>query len=177
MATLTFLRHAETEFNRNGLFCGLSDCNISEKGSELAKNLRNEFPEFDAYYCSPLKRTHQTLHAIFPNAHFTVDDRIIEICLGVWEGVPKISVDQNLRAKFKKGIYAPEKAESNKSVEKRALSFLASMAEKYTGEEKILVVTHNGFMRTLAKMLGIKPVSNNLAHFTINLNEYTTLFR
>ena len=83
----------------------------------------------------------------------------------------------NLRAKFRKGIYAPEKAESNESVEKRALSFLASTAEKYTGEEKILVVTHNGFMRTLARLLGIKPVSNNLAHFTINLKEYTTLFR
>ncbi len=172
MATLTFLRHAETEFNRNGLFCGLSDCNISEKGLELAKNLRNEFPEFDAYYCSPLKRTHQTLHAIFPNAHFTVDDRIIEICLGVWEGVPKTSVDQDLRTNFRKGIYTPEKSENNASVETRAMSFLGSMAEKYTDEERILVVTHNGFMRTLTKMLGIKPVSNNLAHFTINLNEY-----
>lgn len=175
MATLTFLRHAETEVNKNDLFSGIFDCNISEKGSELAKNLRNEFPEFDAYYCSPLKRTHQTLHAIFPNAEFTVDDRIIEIYLGVWEGVPKTSVDQDLRKKFRKGIYTPEKAESNESVEKRISSFLASMAEKYTGEERILVVTHNGFMRTLARMLGIKPVSNNLAHFTINLNEYTTL--
>lgn len=175
MATLTFLRHAETEFNRNGLFCGLSDCNISEEGSELAKNLRNEFPEFDAYYCSPLKRTHQTLYAIFPNAHFIIDDRIIEIGLGVWEGVPKTSVDQDLRKKFRKGIYAPEGAESNESAQKRVSSFLASMAEKYTDTERILVVTHNGFMRTLARMLGIKPVSNNLAHFTINLNEYTTL--
>lgn len=177
MATLTFLRHAETELNRNGLFCGTTDCSITKEGSELAKNLRNEFPEFDAYYCSSLKRTHQTLHAIFPNVHFTVDDRIIEICLGVWEGVPKTSVDQDLRTKFRKGIYAPEESECNESVEKRALSFLASMYKKYTGKERILVVTHNGFMRTLARMLGIKPVSNNLAYFTIDLNEYTTLFR
>lgn len=167
--TITFLRHAETEFNKNGLFCGTSDCNITEEGSKLAKNLRNEFPEFDFYYCSPLKRTQQTLQAIFPNVNFIVDKRIIEICLGVWEGVPKTSVNQELRSKFKKGIYAPEGAESNESVKRRASSFLAYIAKNYTNEEKILVVTHNGFMRTLANMLGIKPISNNLEYFTIDL--------
>ena len=166
--TITFLRHAETDFNKNNLFCGTSDCNITEEGAKLTKNLRNELPTFDFYYCSSLKRTSQTLNAIFPDAVPIIDDRIIEICLGVWEGVLKTSVDQNLRKEFKKGNFAPEGAESNESVEKRAISFLNYLFNTYTDNDKILVVTHNGFLRTVANLLGIKQISQNLEYFTID---------
>lgn len=174
--TITFLRHAETEFNRNDLFCGISDCNITEEGAKLAQNLRNEFPKFDFYYCSPLKRTCQTLHAIFPDAIPIIDERITEICLGVWEGVPKTSINQSLRKEFKKGNFTPERAESNKEVKKRIISFLNYMFTTYTHDEKILVVTHNGFLRTTANLLEIKPISKNLEHFTINSKGYIHIF-
>lgn len=168
---ITFLRHAETEFNAQDLFCGISDCNITENGKISAQKLRTQFPNFDYYYCSPLKRTYQTLNAIFPDAVPIIDDRIIEICLGIWEGVAKKSVNQNLRREFKKGTFTPKGAECNESVEKRIRCFLNDMFNSYTNEH-ILVVTHNGFLRTTANLLGLTPISKNLEHFTINSVDY-----
>ena len=110
---------------------------------------------------------------IFPNSNFIIDERIIEIRLGVWEGVSKTSVNQELRKKFKKGQFAPEGAESNESVEKRVISFLNYLFNTYTDYEKILVVTHNGFLRTLANLLEIEPISKNLEYFIINSRNYT----
>lgn len=173
--TITFLRHAETDFNKNGLFCGTSDCNITQDGSNLAQNLRNELPSFDYYYCSPLKRTFQTLNAIFPDAVPIIDNRITEICLGVWEGVSKTSVNQDLRKAFKEGRFAPAGAESNESAQKRVLSFLKYMFNTYTSNESILVVTHNGFLRTTTNLLGLQPISKNLEYFTINLADCQNL--
>lgn len=169
---ITFLRHAETEFNTMNLFCGISECNITENGRISAQKLRNEFSNFDYYYCSPLKRTQQTLNAIFPNAIPIIDDRIIEICLGSWEGLPKKSVNQEFRKEFKKGNFTPEGAESNESVEKRVISFLNDMFNTYTANEHILVVTHNGFLRTTANLLALNPISKNLEHFTIKSVDY-----
>ena len=172
---ITFLRHAETEFNRANLFCGTSDCNITESGRKLAQNLRNEFTCFDYYYCSPLKRTSQTLNAIFPDAIPIIDERITEICLGVWEGIPKTSVNQELRNAFKNGNFAPEGAENSECAQERVLSFLNYMFDTYTADEKILVVTHNGFLRTTANLLGLKQISKNLEYFTINCADYQNL--
>jgi len=173
---ITFLRHAETEFNSKNLFCGTSDCDITDKGKLLSENLRNEFSSFNFYYCSPLKRTWQTLNAIFPNADFIVDDRIIEIHLGTWEGISKTSVNQELRSEFKKGNFVPIGAESHESVENRVISFLKSMSNIYTEDDKILVVTHNGFLRTTANLLGIEPISKNLEYFTIDSKDYINIF-
>ena len=110
---ITFIRHGETEYNKKNLFCGLSDCNITEESKKQAQVLQNVLPEFDMYYCSPLKRTKQTLNSIFPEAVPIIDDRIIEISLGSWEGLSKSSVDQDLRKNFRAGTYTPEGAESS----------------------------------------------------------------
>ena len=39
MPRLTFVRHAETDFNRAGIFAGRTDCNITQEGFEQAKKL------------------------------------------------------------------------------------------------------------------------------------------
>ena len=55
---VTFLRHGETDFNKSNLFCRICDCSITEEAKNSASKLKKELPEFDYYYCSPLKRTH-----------------------------------------------------------------------------------------------------------------------
>ena len=48
MPILIFIRHAETNFNRNGIFAGRIDCNITKDGFEKAKELfRKEQKQFD----------------------------------------------------------------------------------------------------------------------------------
>lgn len=166
---VTFLRHAQTNYNVADLFCGISNCDITPEGANLAKNLRNELPKFDVIICSSLKRTHQTLQAIFPGASFIIDKRVDEISLGEWEGKRKKDVNQYLRNEFKKGNFTPKNAESNESVEKRITSFLDFISKTYNNNENILVITHNGFMRTFCRMYNKKPIKNNLEYFTISL--------
>ena len=79
MPVLIFIRHAETDFNRDGIFAGRTDCNITKEGFEKAKELFiKDQKQFDYIYCSPLKRTKQTLEAIIPGSVPIVDERIIE---------------------------------------------------------------------------------------------------
>ena len=76
MIQIIFLRHAETKMNKEGQFCGVIDTNITEEGRRQAEKMQETFKEyhFDAIYCSPLKRTKQTLEAIFPNRKFIKED-------------------------------------------------------------------------------------------------------
>ena len=54
MPRLTFIRHAETDFNRAGIFEGRTDCNITQEGFEQAKKLlKDDEKDFDYIYCSP----------------------------------------------------------------------------------------------------------------------------
>ena len=152
MPILIFIRHAETNFNRNGIFAGRIDCNITKDGFEKAKELfRKEQKQFDYIYCSPLKRTKQTLEAIIPRSVPIVDERIIEISIGEWEGKKKDSIDKNLLALYRAGQYTPPRAETTSQVDKRVCSFVKSLFEIYHADEKILIVTHNGVMRSIKR--------------------------
>ena len=92
---VALLRHAEAVLNNSGKFCGRTDCDITENGKIITAKLASIEPfssGFTSIYVSPLKRTMQTLIAIYPNCEYIVDGRLTEISLGSWEGLEKISV-------------------------------------------------------------------------------------
>ena len=106
MPKIVFIRHAESEYNRDGIWAGRVDCSLTEKGIESAKKLGNTIENnFDTIYCSPLKRAKQTLEAIFPNAKPIYDERIIEISIGEWEDKKKDLFDTFKRIVPKRFIY------------------------------------------------------------------------
>ena len=152
MLNLTFIRHAETTLNKSGIFCGRTDCDVTSEGLEKAKNLlKDEEKYFDEIYISPLKRTKQTLDVIIPNSNPITDERIIEASLGEWEGKNKSSVSQNLLALYRVGKYTPLGADTPKDVDKRVCSFVESLFGKYKSNERILIVTHNGVMKSIKR--------------------------
>lgn len=152
MPILIFIRHAETEFNKDGIFAGRTDCNITKEGVEQAKKLfEEEQKHFDYIYCSPLRRTRQTLEAIIPGSVPIVDERITEISIGEWEGKKKESFDKGLVALYRNGQYTPPGAETTSQVDKRVCGFVKSLFENYKGNEQILIVTHNGVMRSIKR--------------------------
>ena len=160
MPRLTFVRHAETDFNRAGIFAGRTDCNITQEGFEQAKKLlKDDEKDFDYIYCSPLKRTKQTLEAIIPGSVPIVDERIIEISIGEWEGKKKDSFDKDLVALYRAGQYTPPGAETTSQVDKRVCDFVESLFDTYKNNEKILIVTHNGVMRSIKRNF-VKDYSN-----------------
>ena len=176
MPKIVFIRHAESEYNRDGIWAGRVDCSLTEKGIESAKKLGNTIENnFDAIYCSPLKRAKQTLEAIFPNAKPIYDERIIEISIGEWEDKKKDLFDTHLRELFRKGLYTPPGAESHQDVDKRACNFVEELFEKYKNNERILVVTHNGIIRSIKRNF-LEPAQNlmstNLGMISLNDSDY-----
>ena len=176
MKQIIFLRHAETRMNKEGRFCGVIDTDITEEGRKQAEKMRVTFKEyhFDRIYCSPLKRTKQTLEAIFPNQEFIEEDGFTEISLGDWEGKKKETVNQSLRKDFQKGKYTPPYGERHEDVEKRVRKTIERIFATYPDNSLILVCTSNGIMRTIKRMYKIKTeniMSENLEYFTLEISE------
>lgn len=153
MPQLFFIRHGQTEANVKGILTGRLETSLTKKGIDDAVALSEELTEdFDYYYCSPLTRTHQTLKAIKGDVEFIVDDRITEVSSGDWQGKLKSELPEREYDLYKKGLLNPPNGESLQDVDKRIKSFLNDMFSKYKQGEKILVVTHNAFMRNLKRM-------------------------
>ena len=172
MKQIIFLRHAETKMNEEGRFCGIIDTDIIEEGRKQAEKMRETFKEyhFAAMYCSPLKRTKQTLEAIFPNRKFIKEDGFTEIGLGEWEGLKKENVNQKLRKAFQQGNYTPPHGERHEEVEARVKEAIERIFATYPDSSVILVCTSNGIMRTIKRIYGIKTekmMSGNLEYFVI----------
>lgn len=153
MPRLFFIRHGQTEANVKGIMTGTIETNLTQKGIEDAKKLAKELKEeFNFYYCSPLKRTQQTLYAIKGDVKFIVDSRLTEVSSGDWQGKLKSELPEKEYVLYKKGLLDPPNGESLKNVDRRIELFLEEMFTKYKKEDKILIVTHNAFMRNLKRL-------------------------
>lgn len=147
MPTLYFIRHAKTEMNQGGVWSGRTDCSISEQGVIIArKNFGYSSKDFDYYYCSPLKRTKQTLDAIVPNQIHIVDERLIERDFGDWEGKPYNIIDKKTTELYIQGLVQPPNGETYQQVQERVISFVKDVFQKYNSEN-ILIATHATILR------------------------------
>ena len=176
MKQIIFLRHTETKMNKEGRFCGIIDTDVTEEGRKQAEKMRETFKEyhFDAMYCSPLKRTKQTLEAIFPNQEFIKEKGFTEISLGDWEGLKKEKVNQKRRKAFQQGEYAPPHGERHEEVESRVKKSVERIFATYPDGAVILVCTSNGIMRTIKRMYNMQTkdiMSKNLEYVILKRPE------
>lgn len=92
-----FSRHGQTDWNKAGRFQGHSDIPLNAVGRQQAarngRALRQKLSRIDDLACvsSPLVRATETLEIIrekigLPRRRYGVDDRLIEIDLGHWNG-------------------------------------------------------------------------------------------
>lgn len=151
MPNITFMRHARTTYNTERRFAGSIDCDTTEAGLKVAKNnFKYTDKDFDYVYCSPLKRTIQTLDAIMPNhGEVIIDQRIAERYLGEWENMYYDSISENLKEAYSKGYYNPPKSETFADVKKRVCSFVEELFQKHKDTDRILVVSHAGVIRQI----------------------------
>ena len=100
-----FVRHGQTDWNAEKRFQGHSDIPINEtgrfqalrNGRALAAELGD--PPSLRCYASPLSRATETLEIIretlrLPRKRYTIDDRLIEIDLGAWNGKTPDEIDE-----------------------------------------------------------------------------------
>ena len=95
--TIIYVRHGETDWNRQGLIQGSVDTELNETGHAQAKAVasllafrRSEWKDFQIFV-SPQKRARQTLGYILQalgREDHALEPRVRELGFGIWEGKP-----------------------------------------------------------------------------------------
>ena len=158
--TFYFCRHGETEANVEKRFQGRTkDTPLTAKGLEqttaIASILKRDAPNFAAlsYVCSPLPRARTTMELIrdklgLPRDDFALDPRLMEIDLGLWDGLTHEEARALNPAAFdareadKWNVHAPN-GENYEEVAARATSFVTHLTRD------TFAVAHGAFTRIL----------------------------
>lgn len=83
---LIVVRHGRTATNARGALLGRSDPSLDELGETQAAAVRRALGPVDRIVSSPLLRCRQTAAAI--GGAVEIDDRLIELDYGEWDGLP-----------------------------------------------------------------------------------------
>lgn len=169
MADFYFIRHGETDWNREGRLQGQRDIPLNATGEQQAQDVglhlktltRDAFAHLP-FFVSPLTRTRQTAQIIrttlgLSEANFTPIDCLREIHFGEWEGKtwPEIRTLAPALAEARmrdKWGFSPPKGESYADVQARITPFLASLSQD------CCIVAHGGIARAmLVHLANIHP--------------------
>lgn len=166
--TIYFIRHGETDWNRDRRYQGQRDVPLNETGRAQAQRngiaLRQFLPAIAeaAFVASPLGRARETMEiaraelGLAPGG-YALDPRLMELSYGVWEGTLQDDIIRRAPDVFAARSrdpfrFRPDKGESYADL----LLRVQGWAEEVTGD--CVVVSHGGVSRCLrAHMLGLAP--------------------
>ncbi|MEN8444019.1 MAG: histidine phosphatase family protein [Cyanobacteria bacterium J06555_13] len=161
---LYLLRHGETTFSINRGYCGVLDVDLTEAGKAMAQAFADEYKKLDwqAIYCSPMKRTRATAAPILAATGLSPEIRegLKECNYGDWEGKTKEEVSREFADNYQHWMTEPawnppQGGETAVEVRNRAMAVIAEIEEKYT-RGNVLVVAHRTTLRiVLCSLLGI----------------------
>ena len=144
---LYIIRHGQTELNTKMLMQGRSDHPLNETGLAQADEAAARFAEMgvtiDRIYSSPLIRAVQTAERIAPDAELAIDERLIEMDYGPYEGMDLRAPAPEVMAFFMDfvNVPAPEGMEPLPEVVSRLGSFLEEIREE-ASMRNVLISTH-----------------------------------
>ncbi|MET0192326.1 MAG: histidine phosphatase family protein [Hyphomicrobiaceae bacterium] len=167
--TIYFIRHGETDWNRDRRYQGQMDIPLNATGrAQAARNGKVLATALGAraagldYVASPLERARETMQIVrgglglLPDAYRT-DDRLKEVHYGHWEG----QLQDELRTRDPEGLAArdldawgwiPRGGESYEVMSRRVAGWLGEVARD------TVVCAHGGTMRALRRLaLDIPP--------------------
>ena len=153
------IRHGQTELNRRQVLQGRSDACLNETGIAQAQQMASALAGvvFCRVFSSPLRRAVQTARIVAPNVEPEMDERLIEMDYGPYEGTDLTALPPEVRTFFSDFIHnpAPDGMEPLSSVKRRAGSFLEDVKRL---EGNILISTHAIAMKGILEQL--TPDSN-----------------
>lgn len=168
--TLTLVRHGESEANVRHMLSGWMDVDLTENGKKELRELRRsvEYPESEAYFCSPLKRCKDTFRILFPDKCPTISDEYKEINFRTLEEFI-LPTKEEIYTYFSSWVEdKPVKDEETISdVMKRGSKALLDTVGKCEkeGKHSATIVTHSGIMR-----------SSVIALFNLDKKEFLDMF-
>lgn len=159
MAKIYIIRHGKTAMNHANLLQGRSDIPLNEEGIRQAQSAADRLKDvrFDYVFTSPLGRAVQTASIIVPGVKPLVEDLLIEMDYGPFEGTDLTHLPEELVSFFSDFVHnpAPEGMEQLPAVVERAGRFLEGIRHL---EGNILISTHALLMKGLLEYL--TPASN-----------------
>lgn len=172
--TLCFVRHGQTDWNKQTRIQGRIDNPLNDTGRNQAKDLGNYLKEhnndWDLIVSSPLKRAYETasiIHEILGNRNpIITEDDFMEREFGDCEG-----------ALITKELFVDIVAdninymETSNQIQNRVYNATIKVAKKYEGK-KILIVAHSHVIKGLLTKLDSK-YSFNDAMYNSALNFFT----
>lgn len=166
MATLTLVRHGQSQWNLENRFTGWIDVSITAQGAEEAHRAARLLKEmrFDVAFTSGLKRAQQTLDIILTDLGQKSipvfrDPAINERHYGDLQGLNKAETAQKFgenQVHVWRRSYdvAPPNGESLKDTAVRALPYFRSqILPAVTSGKNVLVVAHGNSLRAIVMQL------------------------
>ncbi len=148
------IRHGQTELNNKQVLQGRSDYPLNEKGIAQAHVAaeRLRLVSFSSVFSSPLIRAVQTAEIIAPGVPVRIDERLIEMDYGPYEGMDLHALAPEVITFFSDFVHnpAPDGMEQLQSVVARAGAFIKDLSDR---EGNTLVSTHAIAMKGILEYL------------------------
>lgn len=151
---VTVIRHGETDANVQEVWQGQGDWGLNEVGFDQAGRLAQHFDaEFARVISSPLGRAKQTA-TLLNGAHPDLDERLMEIDMGRWEGLTHQEVTDTygdlLDRMFKQGedVRRGGDGENWEDLTRRAGDAFDSIVAAHP-EPRVALVAHGSTLRAL----------------------------
>lgn len=158
-----FLRHGETDWNKQSLLQGSTDIPLNMTGQQQAETVASRMAllGIDRIVCSHLQRAHKTAEIINAvlNKPLTIDPDLRERGFGAFEGkcyteMDRIRHEMAARGDFieENGYACPPEAESYADFKTRVIAVFNKYLNQFANEN-VLFVTHGGVYRVLTRCL------------------------
>jgi len=165
---MLFVRHGETDYNKQGRLQGQKDIPLNGKGREqaaavgrsLRKLMAPELASLDAagaFVASPLRRTRETMEIAreamgLPPQLYRQSAQLKELTFGDWEGLTWTEVEERepvgaAARESDKWNYCPPRGESYAMLADRLRFWLAEQTRD------LFVVSHGGVARALMTLI------------------------
>ncbi|HIE46379.1 MAG TPA: histidine phosphatase family protein [Nitrosopumilus sp.] len=169
MGQIIFLRHGQAKNNTERILAGrtegipLTDTGIgqAQHTAELLKHMN-----ISAIYSSPIQRAKHTAEIVgkYNSLNVTIDDRLIELDMGKFTGMPYDEIFNshgNVFMKFYNGELeiAHNGVETFAEVKKRVLGIVDHIIEKHPDENIVLVTHMDPIKAMLSTVVDLSPTN------------------
>ena len=148
------IRHGKTELNKANVLQGRSNFPLNEEGILQAREAAELLGDvsFSRVFSSPLTRAVQTAEILAPHIKPVIDERLIEMDYGPYEGADLTHLPPEILTFFSDFVHkpAPDGMEQLSSVVERAGAFLEDIRQ-ISGD--ILISTHAIAMKGILEYL------------------------
>ena len=167
MGSIIFLRHGQALNNTERILAGRTPgVPLTEKGIDQAEKAAKflEDMNISAIYSSPIERAKDTANIVgtHNSVDVKIDDRLIELDMGKFTGVPYdeiFSSHGNVFMKFYKGELeiAHNGVETFSDVKKRVLGMVDHVIENHPDENVVLVTHMDPIKAMLSTVVSLSP--------------------